>query len=152
MRISDWSSDVCSSDLLEAVELAIDGAGQAHPQVVDGVPFEDEDAGKIGKEIKRIQLVAGRQEGALPEAEPVVAEEADFRAGGIGNALDRVRHHLTPPLRARRRPWPGDRPLPIASSTPVALTLATDTKNGLKRKRKSCQKVVNTLPKEIGRA
>src|SRR3546814_16681498 len=80
MRISDWSSDVCSSDLLEAVELAIDGAGQAHPQVVDGVPFEDEDAGKIGKEIKRIQLVAGRQEGALPEAEPVVAEEADFRS------------------------------------------------------------------------
>src|SRR3546814_19199440 len=38
---------------LEAVELAIDGAGQAHPQVVDGVPFEDEDAGKLRKTKKR---------------------------------------------------------------------------------------------------
>src|SRR3546814_5866743 len=77
----------------------------------------------------RCALVTGVQTCALP-----------ICAGGIGNALDRVRHHLTPPLRARRRPWPGERPLPIASSTPVALTLATDTKNGLKRKRKSCQK------------
>src|SRR3546814_20545375 len=143
MRISDWSSDVCSSDLLEAVELAIDGAGQAHPQVVDGVPFEDEDAGKIGKEIKRIQLVAGGQEGGLPEAEPVVAEEADFRAGGIGNALDCARHHLTPPSLPPRRSWPHVRPLPIASSPTIAHNLATDPTHRPKRTKKPYTTTVN---------
>src|SRR3546814_7425149 len=32
MRISDWSSDVCSSDLLEAHGFAVDGNGPAETQ------------------------------------------------------------------------------------------------------------------------
>src|SRR3546814_14451846 len=33
MRISDWSSDVCSSDLVGGVERQVDAAGPQHRQV-----------------------------------------------------------------------------------------------------------------------
>src|SRR3546814_3369595 len=36
MRISDWSSDVCSSDLLPASERAIDGLLPDLPRVIGG--------------------------------------------------------------------------------------------------------------------
>src|SRR3546814_6454659 len=111
MRISDWSSDVCSSDLvvaaeevaavlegnqladpegghLEAIELAINGAGEAHLEIVDGLTLQDENPRQVSEEIQRIELLAGRQRAVALEAEPVVAEVEDFRAGVIGNAFE----------------------------------------------------------------
>src|SRR3546814_10540529 len=47
MRISDWSSDVCSSDLIVGVAARHRGAGlRDQPQQI---PIADEDAGKIGE-------------------------------------------------------------------------------------------------------
>src|SRR3546814_13991233 len=112
MRISDWSSDVCSSDLvvaaeevaavlegnqladpegghLEAIELAINGAGEAHLEIVDGLTLQDENPRQVSEEIQRIELLAGRQRAVALEAEPVVAEVEDFRAGVIGRSDER---------------------------------------------------------------
>src|SRR3546814_6756287 len=36
MRISDWSSDVCSSDLASLLQLIAGGCRNRHPDVVDG--------------------------------------------------------------------------------------------------------------------
>src|SRR3546814_18258310 len=111
MRISDWSSDVCSSDLvvaaeevaavlegnqladpegghLEAIKLAINGAGEAHLEIVDGLTLQDENPRQVSEEIQRIELIAGRQRAVALEAEPVVAAVKDFRTGVTETAFE----------------------------------------------------------------
>src|SRR3546814_16729235 len=83
MRISDWSSDVCSSDLLGSVDLhnrVVDAAaGEGRQQMLDGA---DAVAGRVGQggAHRRIDHMApGR--GDLEPAEIDTAEN-DAAAGG----------------------------------------------------------------------
>src|SRR3546814_20919494 len=60
MRISDWSSDVCSSDLRIAAQQAIEGARVAQEQVLNKVRIERD-------RLLRSQQIAQRQ--SIEEAE-----------------------------------------------------------------------------------
>src|SRR3546814_20534240 len=85
MRISDWSSDVCSSDLVEqyaaaAVDLRVDEAGQqpAAPQVdlalggrIAGIRDRSENAVDHGQ-IRRL-------DGAARQRDPAVVETKDHK-------------------------------------------------------------------------
>src|SRR3546814_7644774 len=51
MRISDWSSDVCSSDLVLADDFATDGLAFTEPDGVSlGVAFRRSEERRVGKE------------------------------------------------------------------------------------------------------
>src|SRR3546814_4193388 len=66
MRISDWSSDVCSSDLRIAVALGQLAAGKHHGArgEVDGVVALDHEDFQAGRAIADHQHGAGRQQPA----------------------------------------------------------------------------------------
>src|SRR3546814_12154162 len=82
MRISDWSSDVCSSDLVLDRRLAAAGSLLTDP--ADGVLAAERaaqlDAAEVG-----LQLAADHlQQGGL--AGPVAADQADMVTGRDGRA------------------------------------------------------------------
>src|SRR3546814_8499080 len=69
MRISDWSSDVCSSDLLDEVSVAPDArigleVGGAVALVVRVVPEADRHAGE-GLHADQLALLAGHRPAAV---------------------------------------------------------------------------------------
>src|SRR3546814_14780988 len=68
MRISDWSSDVCSSDLRIAAQQAIEGARVAQEQVLNKVRIERD-------RLLRSQQIAQRQ--SIEEAEISSREEVE---------------------------------------------------------------------------
>src|SRR3546814_3544086 len=63
MRISDWSSDVCSSDLRRAAGVAIGGAGGEQGPVQH--PFDIHDAGADGCQFGDDLLGRGRWRGRV---------------------------------------------------------------------------------------
>src|SRR3546814_5886027 len=67
MRISDWSSDVCSSDLLETRVLSAPVAGGERVVVLDRAGQETAAQGTVGNEADA-QLAAGRQDLGLDVA------------------------------------------------------------------------------------
>src|SRR3546814_10356383 len=88
MRISDWSSDVCSSDLLEEavrialqVEAVLEGAGLA----LVGV---DRHQARPLEAAHDLPLLAGREAGAAEAAQAGVGEDVDelFRRALAGEA------------------------------------------------------------------
>src|SRR3546814_16694987 len=62
MRISDWSSDVCSSDLLEERLRARPGGIFQHPQRT--MPAREVEAAEL-REARRLLIGAGRGEAAV---------------------------------------------------------------------------------------
>src|SRR3546814_12689592 len=98
MRISDWSSDVCSSDLVAEVDVAVDlgrvglaAAGGADAALVVGladlVDDDGEGAADLGGELR------GAARGGLFH-DALIALFLDLlghRIGGIGRASGRVR-------------------------------------------------------------
>src|SRR3546814_699572 len=75
MRISDWSSDVCSSDLVDLVDLA-----RAHLRGVEhqeGVHDRVDPGGLHDAGEDRVALVAAHELGALKGDRGLVAVEAD---------------------------------------------------------------------------
>src|SRR3546814_6506217 len=75
MRISDWSSDVCSSDLLEHQKVALERAGQALDQLRAGASRDLASAMQRDPALLR-EAAAGRS-GPMIEA---MAQEARVRA------------------------------------------------------------------------
>src|SRR3546814_16448241 len=71
MRISDWSSDVCSSDLL--IELA-------RPIIVDLMVVE-----RAGEGARRVRRLQGRIALVLGVAAPVVVDAVDLAADMLAN-------------------------------------------------------------------
>src|SRR3546814_2732618 len=97
MRISDWSSDVCSSDLI-AVELVVQASGRLDSAVgcadLDRVPLGD--TTRVGRFERQGKLRSGRtaaQGGdlsVLAMAEmPELALGKDQREFGVPRPLDR---------------------------------------------------------------
>src|SRR3546814_16827401 len=86
LRISDWSSDVCSSDLLaQHVALALQGAG-VDAGAVDGLRLRGGHVhGELAAERLELRLVALRLE-ADEDAE--LAEAGRCPVGGIGDNTD----------------------------------------------------------------
>src|SRR3546814_15521358 len=76
MRISDWSSDVCSSDLHPVVDLA-DGQLEGHPGVEH----------RVGRELAGAQHGVVDQGIAVPPGE-CVAHEATYRAAAGDGRLE----------------------------------------------------------------
>src|SRR3546814_7245312 len=99
MRISDWSSDVCSSDLVEGVERALEEAGG------DGRAHVDAGVEQLGRK-------GGRLLGHLVEARPQPIEAA---VDGDRFITRKTAHVAAPPLRPRGRPGdaPAGRPSPV---------------------------------------
>src|SRR3546814_10835632 len=92
MRISDWSSDVCSSDLVEAVDLvdhAVDLEGQlgalGHDVVVEGEQFVEaaaqprrlvqREAPAVEARAHRLDRLAERLRWLFGERAPAIGEE-----------------------------------------------------------------------------
>src|SRR3546814_12071644 len=86
MRISDWSSDVCSSDLVEAAEIEVREKDDASP-----VTEADEAAEAF---------ILGALNTLTPDI-PVVAEEA--MAAGAAPVIEGNRFWLVDPLRSEER-------------------------------------------------
>src|SRR3546814_18233768 len=86
----------------EAIGLSINGAGEAHRCIVDGLTLQDENPRQVSEEIQRTELLAGRQRAVALEAEPVVAEVEYFRAGFTGNAFECGLDQLSPPWLPRQ--------------------------------------------------
>src|SRR3546814_20251260 len=112
MRISDWSSDVCSSDLVVAF------AG----------PFAD--AGEDGVAAMRLRDVVDQLHDRHGLADAGAAEEADLAALGVGRQqvddLDAGDQHLgLGPLVDIVRGGPVDRRRPLADATPALLPRIT---------------------------
>src|SRR3546814_20617892 len=85
MRISDWSSGVCSSELLAVVHVGCDVADDVRGRL-EAVEFFS------GHRIDRLQIalegavedhVAGRREGAGPHREGLLLRPHDLTLGGI---------------------------------------------------------------------
>src|SRR3546814_18302664 len=93
MRISDWSSDVCSSDLREADHAAV--AGQHHKRQRDGAEDQRIAADLVGEEIGGEARVgeeenAGEPGGRVDLRERAAADEEGAlvpRSGGTVCAL-----------------------------------------------------------------
>src|SRR3546814_5000577 len=86
MRISDWSSDVCSSDLLVEVEVADPGAAQLDRQAAVGhreIAAEGGDAGRVAaNELAAVVLdVADQRATSLNRDRAATADE------DVGNAV-----------------------------------------------------------------
>src|SRR3546814_16472432 len=88
MRISDWSSDVCSSDLPSALQIP------------------------AGTELLPLRMMIADSPGDILN----VADGAEIKRAPPDEGLDRVKEHLPQPLVARRGqgtdegcPLPGDR-------------------------------------------
>src|SRR3546814_2202202 len=97
MRISDWSSDVCSSDLLELGRLAIARLAAADPvgDPVEHVADADDGVAELPDRLGRVGEPGGRRFRALEDRLPAQAppelpgEPADrqrFRAGDVDRA------------------------------------------------------------------
>src|SRR3546814_6808623 len=87
MRISDWSSDVCSSDLLvRDRDLAVEGADV---RIGAGRFGRDGDAGQVECRLHRIGVGAARADRAFDAAEQVDLI-ADVEPDVIAFALDRT--------------------------------------------------------------
>src|SRR3546814_14887879 len=83
MRISDWSSDVCSSDLHRDAEGAV--AGEAHHRQVGAADLGADDRGKAvaaGPEKARRQVLAAFLEGRIGVADGAVVADVR-RADGL---------------------------------------------------------------------
>src|SRR3546814_13599604 len=97
MRISDWSSDVCSSDLVAALEAALDArsaAGEAPPKFIYNIPEFHNPTGATMPAARREALIALAETRGIPIVEdspyrPVRFEGAD--APQIGRASGRER-------------------------------------------------------------
>src|SRR3546814_100069 len=113
MRISDWSSDVCSSDLVEGYQPEGDvvGALVRHP-VAEQLPA----AGRNdGQPVLRI----GLEGGALERVDAVADEHGDGHGGRSCAAL--VGAPVVPrPVTAVLRPPPKPHPLKDGPRTPTA--------------------------------
>src|SRR3546814_12596851 len=114
MRISDWSSDVCSSDLrdraIDGRGIAADGAG------VDGVALVQRRWRAVAAVPSRARGVRARVPDAVPglraargAAEPEGGRRVRFHRPGPRRPAHRV---LTPPLVGAPTPAGGTRPKP----------------------------------------
>src|SRR3546814_13608934 len=102
MRISDWSSDVCSSDLFELVDsrgvdlfeifgghfvagLDVDFTGRVVDEIIGRVPAED----FLGRDQQRVETVLGGLVGQA-RADLVAGGEDDFAQIGSASCRERV--------------------------------------------------------------
>src|SRR3546814_18206438 len=121
MRISDWSSDVCSSDLAQLLDAA------------DGLEARLRDARA------EIEAIAGSNDNPVREAmQEMLRQRLWLQQHGDGASLEQLRavrasiedarrridRHLVPVERARApqpcSPWPRPRPRPTAANCPRA--------------------------------
>src|SRR3546814_19791495 len=116
MRISDWSSDVCSSDLLAQVIERVSGPGSSAnagavlvraPQLVQRYGFDQDDGGAL-------QLVASFDRNAVDSqlraaglpvwgVSSAPAPNADLVVSGLRSRPDSARPLSAPPAGPRRR-------------------------------------------------
>src|SRR3546814_17042353 len=98
MRISDWSSDVCSSDLRSEIDLAAEGQRGENGKLVRGVDAVDVEAGvrlrvaeplRLGQHALEVLSGGGRLRGG---GTVLVAGHAgqDVVAGAVEDAVDAV--------------------------------------------------------------
>src|SRR3546814_3906104 len=98
MRISDWSSDVCSSDLRSEIDLAAEGQRGENGKLVRGVGAVDVEAGvglrvaeplRLGQHALEVLSGGGRLRGG---GTVLVAGHAgqDVVAGAVEDAVDAV--------------------------------------------------------------
>src|SRR3546814_20610730 len=102
MRISDWSSDVCSSDLVEieqlaaALELARDFVGLRHEEAgveADRPERRRHGAGEILQAVERRRMAGGEE--LAPGVGPASADER--REGKVGVSTCRARWSTSQP-------------------------------------------------------
>src|SRR3546814_2851927 len=99
MRISDWSSDVCSSDLAEIGEV-----GVVHLQVAAAARRQVGDLGAIGGREVGIEVFEVR----IDLLRDRLAAAAEMQHGGRGNAdLRRFRYHAGEEVVVGTLDWPG---------------------------------------------
>src|SRR3546814_2300753 len=89
MRISDWSSDVCSSDLRRHAFPGVDAGGNAAPVVLDrhrtvGVEDDEDAVAMAGQRL--VDGVVGNLEHHVVEARSVVGV-ADVHAGAFAHGI-----------------------------------------------------------------
>src|SRR3546814_6380531 len=84
MRISDWSSDVCSSDLALAAQTAAQPARPAATQTADSGSSKKSGDGKLHVEVKTDTTVAVAAPKGLVDQSALLAMQAD---GDDANAL-----------------------------------------------------------------
>src|SRR3546814_3170261 len=92
MRISDWSSDVCSSDLLQ--ELARDVQGEA--QVHGDLAAVAEAAQVFSGDVARLEQLFSGQPQRQPLAGFLADRERRAAAEQVGESLISLRHLLSP--------------------------------------------------------
>src|SRR3546814_15344202 len=87
MRISDWSSDVCSSDLGIDVDAALDPAGAD----LAGIDQDkgSQPADRVGFHRLGLEVLEGGREERQTRSYPIVAQAALETALVIGGDLDR---------------------------------------------------------------
>src|SRR3546814_4949290 len=89
MRISDWSSDVCSSDLAHAQDLApavaVDRHGDGHGDRDDAAVLADLEVGGVDPEVGPVALQGALQEGDHPLVD-LLAETGNLAFGNAGHA------------------------------------------------------------------
>src|SRR3546814_4590251 len=92
MRISDWSSDVCSSDLFDGVEQIVDATAMRSRQGNHG---RDAATGKLGEHDVRIQTIhlVDRQDQRLAAAAQV-GQEGLIRAEQASTGIDHEHQYL----------------------------------------------------------
>src|SRR3546814_15058239 len=88
MRISDWSSDVCSSDLRPGIE---------HHAIADNRQRAPHDAGRQQAELVGVLADDKRMAGIMP------ALETDDDIGSLRKPVDNLSLSLVAPLRSEER-------------------------------------------------
>src|SRR3546814_17077766 len=97
MRISDWSSDVCSSDLVPIEFLALEAGFVVQARLVDIDPIAEQEARDLGE--PRVRREAGHRVALAVDLE----DRADFAALRPGDARFRVERGGIGEPPARRR-------------------------------------------------
>src|SRR3546814_12153338 len=97
MRISDWSSDVCSSDLVPIEFLALEAGFVVQARLVDIDPIAEQEARDLGE--PRVRREAGHRVALAVDLE----DRADFAALRRGDERFRVERGGMGEQTARRR-------------------------------------------------
>src|SRR3546814_7945599 len=116
MRISDWSSDVCSSDLVPIEFLALEAGFVVQARLVDIDPIAEQEARDLGE--PRVRREAGHRVALAVDLE----DRADFAALRLGDDRFRVERGGIGEQPARRRLQMRDRPAEHPSELPALMS------------------------------
>src|SRR3546814_15465713 len=101
MRISDWSSDVCSSDLLADVQEVVTIGPRSHARIATPISFAGD-----GKTIALIDMHCGKLSHALGKFDDAISCRGEYFIAPIDRSEERrVGKECVSPCRSRWWPY-----------------------------------------------